>query len=80
MIANSIIRYLHVTLNFLNFIDPLDGAMVLLPPESQQHLVQLLYFVPHLPSNLLASLSRCCIMGKLSVKLTTTLIRILRIR
>ncbi|XP_039184391.1 testis-expressed protein 10 homolog isoform X3 [Crotalus tigris] len=60
--------------------DPLDGAVALLPPESQQHLVQLLYFVPRLPSNLLASLSRCCIMGKLSVKLTTTLIRILRIR
>ncbi|XP_063160324.1 testis-expressed protein 10 isoform X2 [Candoia aspera] len=60
--------------------DPLDGAVALLPPESQQHLVQLLYFVPHFPSNLLASLSRCCIMGKLSVKLATTLIRILRIR
>ncbi|KAK9396647.1 testis-expressed sequence 10 protein [Crotalus adamanteus] len=60
--------------------DPLDGAVALLPPESQQHLVQLLYFVPRLPSNLLASLSRCCVMGKLSVKLTTTLIRILRIR
>ncbi|KAM3823054.1 testis-expressed protein 10 isoform 3-T4 [Vipera latastei] len=60
--------------------DPLDGAVALLPPESQQHLVQLLYFVPHLPSNLLASLSRCCVMGKFSVKLTTTLIRILRIR
>ncbi|XP_025023067.1 testis-expressed protein 10 isoform X2 [Python bivittatus] len=60
--------------------DPLDGAVALLPPESQQHLVQLLYFVPHLPGNVLASLSRCCIMGKLSVKLATTLIRILHIR
>ncbi|XP_070583880.1 testis-expressed protein 10 isoform X2 [Erythrolamprus reginae] len=60
--------------------DPLDGAVLFLPPESQQRLVQLLYFVPHLPSNLLASLSRCCITGKLSVKLTTTLIRILHLR
>ncbi|XP_077160740.1 testis-expressed protein 10 isoform X2 [Paroedura picta] len=60
--------------------DPLDGAVALLPAESQQHLVQLVYFLPHLPGNLLASLSRCCIMGKLSVKLSATLIGILRMR
>uniref|UniRef100_A0A8D0BTA6 Testis expressed 10 n=1 Tax=Salvator merianae TaxID=96440 RepID=A0A8D0BTA6_SALMN len=60
--------------------DPLDGAVALLPEESQQRLVQLVYFLPHLPGSLLASLSRCCIMGKLSVKLSASLIRILRMR
>ncbi|XP_054847560.1 testis-expressed protein 10 isoform X2 [Eublepharis macularius] len=60
--------------------DPLDGAVALLPAESQQRLVQLVYFLPHLPGNLLSSLSRCCIMGKLSVKLSGTLIGILRMR
>nr|XP_028557992.1 testis-expressed protein 10 isoform X1 [Podarcis muralis]XP_028557994.1 testis-expressed protein 10 isoform X1 [Podarcis muralis]XP_028557995.1 testis-expressed protein 10 isoform X1 [Podarcis muralis]XP_028557996.1 testis-expressed protein 10 isoform X1 [Podarcis muralis]XP_028557998.1 testis-expressed protein 10 isoform X1 [Podarcis muralis]XP_028557999.1 testis-expressed protein 10 isoform X1 [Podarcis muralis] len=60
--------------------DPLDGAVAILPEESQQRLVQLVYFLPHLPGNLLSSLSRCCIMGKLSVKLSTTLIGIVRMR
>ncbi|XP_066483185.1 testis-expressed protein 10 isoform X1 [Tiliqua scincoides] len=60
--------------------DPLDGAVALLPAESQQRLVQLVYFLPYLPSSLLSSLSRCCIMGKLSVKLSATLIGILRMR
>ncbi|KAH0627123.1 hypothetical protein JD844_002537 [Phrynosoma platyrhinos] len=61
-------------------IDPLDGAVSLLPEESQKHLVQLVYFLPHLPGSLLSSLSRCCIMGKLSLKLSTTLIWILHMR
>ncbi|XP_042329203.1 testis-expressed protein 10 [Sceloporus undulatus] len=60
--------------------DPLDGAVSLLPEESQKHLVQLVYFLPHLPGSLLSSLSRCCIMGKLSLKLSTTLIWILHMR
>ncbi|XP_053118812.1 testis-expressed protein 10 [Hemicordylus capensis] len=60
--------------------DPLDGAVALLPAESQQRLVQLVYFLPHLPGNLLSSLSRCCIMGKLSVKLSATLVGILHMR
>ncbi|XP_062986937.1 testis-expressed protein 10 isoform X2 [Elgaria multicarinata webbii] len=60
--------------------DPLDGAVTLLPAESQQRLIQLVYFLPHLSSNLLSSLSHCCITGKLSVKLSTTLIGILRMR
>ncbi|XP_060103775.1 testis-expressed protein 10 isoform X2 [Heteronotia binoei] len=60
--------------------DPLDGAVALLPVESQQRLVQLVYFLPQLPASLLSSLSRCCIMGKLSVKLSATLIGILRTR
>uniref|UniRef100_A0A6J0UMD4 Testis-expressed protein 10 isoform X1 n=1 Tax=Pogona vitticeps TaxID=103695 RepID=A0A6J0UMD4_9SAUR len=60
--------------------DPLDGTVVLLPAESQQRLVQLVYFLPHLSGNLLSSLSRCCIMGKLSVKLSTTLIGILHMK
>ncbi|XP_044308985.1 testis-expressed protein 10 isoform X2 [Varanus komodoensis] len=60
--------------------DPLDGIVTLLPTELQQRLVQLVYFLPHLPSNLLSFLSHCCIMGKLSVKLSTTLIGILHMR
>uniref|UniRef100_A0ACB8FUB1 Testis-expressed sequence 10 protein n=1 Tax=Sphaerodactylus townsendi TaxID=933632 RepID=A0ACB8FUB1_9SAUR len=64
----------------LSVYDPLDGAVALLPAESQQRLVQLVYFLPHLPGSLLSSLSRCCIMGKLSVKLSATLIGILRMR
>nr|XP_060637476.1 testis-expressed protein 10 [Anolis sagrei ordinatus]XP_060637477.1 testis-expressed protein 10 [Anolis sagrei ordinatus]XP_060637479.1 testis-expressed protein 10 [Anolis sagrei ordinatus] len=60
--------------------DPLDGAVALLPEESQKRLVQLVHFLPHLPGNLLSSLCRCCIMGKLSIKLSTTLIWILHMR
>ncbi|KAF7247625.1 hypothetical protein EYD10_06148 [Varanus komodoensis] len=60
--------------------NPLDGIVTLLPTELQQRLVQLVYFLPHLPSNLLSFLSHCCIMGKLSVKLSTTLIGILHMR
>ncbi|KAJ7313512.1 hypothetical protein JRQ81_004949 [Phrynocephalus forsythii] len=60
--------------------DPLDGTVVLLPAESQQRLVQLLYFLPQLSGGLLSSLSRCCIMGKLSVKLSTALIGVLHVK
>jgi pre-rRNA-processing protein IPI1 len=54
--------------------------VVVLPAESQQRLVQLVYFLPSLPADLLSRLSRCCIMGRLSPALATTLIRILHMR
>ncbi|XP_074918744.1 testis-expressed protein 10 isoform X1 [Chelonoidis abingdonii] len=60
--------------------DPLDGTLVLLPAESQQRLVQLVYFLPCLPTDLLSSLSRCCIMGRMSSDLAATLIGILHMR
>uniref|UniRef100_A0A8D0H772 Testis expressed 10 n=1 Tax=Sphenodon punctatus TaxID=8508 RepID=A0A8D0H772_SPHPU len=60
--------------------DPLDGTLTILPADSQQHLVQLVYFLPCVPANILSSLSRCCIMGKLSSDLAATLIGILHTR
>uniref|UniRef100_A0A8C9F3E3 Testis expressed 10 n=1 Tax=Pavo cristatus TaxID=9049 RepID=A0A8C9F3E3_PAVCR len=58
--------------------NPLDGTLVLLPAEAQRRLVQLVYFLPCLPASLLACLSRCCIMGRMSSELAATLIGILR--
>ncbi|KAM9228311.1 testis-expressed protein 10 isoform 2-T2 [Leptosomus discolor] len=60
--------------------DPLDGTLVLLPAEAQRRLVQLVYFLPCLPTSLLAGLSRCCIMGRMSSELAATLIGILHMR
>ncbi|RMC15713.1 hypothetical protein DUI87_07916 [Hirundo rustica rustica] len=57
--------------------DPLEGTLVLLPAEAQRRLVQLVYFLPCLPASLLACLSRCCIMGRMSSDLAATLIGIL---
>nr|XP_020022470.1 testis-expressed sequence 10 protein isoform X3 [Castor canadensis] len=64
----------------LQIYDPQEGTVVVLPAESQQRLVQLVYFLPSLPADLLSRLSRCCIMGRLSPALATTLIRILHMR
>uniref|UniRef100_A0A8C9L832 Testis expressed 10 n=1 Tax=Pavo cristatus TaxID=9049 RepID=A0A8C9L832_PAVCR len=58
--------------------NPLDGTLVLLPAEAQRRLVQLVYFLPCLPASLLACLSRCCIMGRMSSELAATLIGILQ--
>ncbi|XP_038626162.1 testis-expressed protein 10 isoform X2 [Tachyglossus aculeatus] len=60
--------------------DPQEGTVVLLPAESQQRLVQLVYFLPSLPASLLSCLSRCCIMGRLSSNLAASLIGILYMR
>ncbi|KFW80104.1 Testis-expressed sequence 10 protein, partial [Manacus vitellinus] len=60
--------------------DPLEGTLVLLPAEAQRRLVQLVYFLPCLPASLLACLSRCCIMGRMSSDLAATLIGILHMR
>lgn len=51
-----------------------------LPAESQERLVQLVYFLPSLPADLLSRLSRCCIMGRLSSSLAVMLIGILHMR
>ncbi|XP_077577443.1 testis-expressed protein 10 homolog [Stigmatopora nigra] len=63
-----------------NLYDPLDGAVVLLPTECQQKMVQLLYFLPKMPRALLANLSFCCSNGRISAGLAATLIRIIHLR
>ncbi|XP_066546986.1 testis-expressed protein 10 homolog [Amia ocellicauda] len=60
--------------------DPEKGSVVLLPADSQQRLVQLVYFLPSLPAELLSCLSRCCTAGRVSASLAASLIRILHIR
>ncbi|KAM5300379.1 testis-expressed protein 10 isoform 2-T2 [Ctenodactylus gundi] len=64
----------------LRIYDPKEGAAVVLPVESQHRLIQLVYFLPSLPADLLSRLSRCCIMGRFSAGLATTLIGILQMR
>nr|XP_057940448.1 testis-expressed protein 10 homolog [Doryrhamphus excisus]XP_057940449.1 testis-expressed protein 10 homolog [Doryrhamphus excisus] len=60
--------------------DPQEGAVVLLPAESQQRLVQLLYFLPKMSCPLLANLSGCCTAGRISAGLAGSLIGILHLR
>ncbi|XP_041798675.1 testis-expressed protein 10 homolog [Chelmon rostratus] len=60
--------------------DPEEGVVVLLPAESQQRMVQLLYFLPKMPQSLLASLSCCCTAGRISASLAASLIRIVYFR
>ncbi|XP_040021804.2 testis-expressed protein 10 homolog [Gasterosteus aculeatus] len=60
--------------------DPQEGVMVLLPAESQQRMVQLLYFLPKMPPSLLANLSYCCTAGRISAALSASLIRIVHFR
>ncbi|XP_030892326.1 testis-expressed protein 10 isoform X3 [Leptonychotes weddellii] len=64
----------------LRIYDPQEGTVVVLPAESQQRLVQLVYFLPSLPADVLSRLSRCCIMGRLSSSLAAMLIGILHMR
>ncbi|XP_072365034.1 testis-expressed protein 10 homolog [Scyliorhinus torazame] len=66
--------------NVYRLYDPQDGTMVLLPTGTQHSLVQLVYFLPLISSELLSCLSRCCTMGRLSSKLAISLIRILHTR
>ncbi|XP_067866511.1 testis-expressed protein 10 homolog isoform X2 [Heterodontus francisci] len=66
--------------NVYRLYDPQDGTLVLLPSETQHSLVQLVYFLPFISSELLSCLSRCCTMGRLSPKLAISLIRILNTR
>ncbi|KAJ3597830.1 hypothetical protein NHX12_001347 [Muraenolepis orangiensis] len=66
--------------NACRLYDPQEGAAVLLPAQSQQRMIQLLYFLPHLPHTLLVSLSRCCTAGRISAGLAASLIRIVHLR
>ncbi|XP_027405574.1 testis-expressed protein 10 isoform X2 [Bos indicus x Bos taurus] len=74
----ELLKSLQVTA--LRIYDPQEGTVVVLPAESQQLLVQLVYFLPSLPADLLSRLSRCCIMGRLSADLAAMLIGILHMR
>ncbi|XP_057576189.1 testis-expressed protein 10 isoform X3 [Hippopotamus amphibius kiboko] len=74
----ELLKSLQVTA--LRIYDPQEGTVVVLPAESQQLLVQLVYFLPSLPADLLSRLSRCCIMGRLSSSLAAMLIGILHMR
>ncbi|KAM4688608.1 testis-expressed protein 10 [Discoglossus pictus] len=60
--------------------DPQDGVIVLLQAELQERLVQLLYFLPFISSDLLVCLNRCCISERLSSNLASMLIGILHAR
>ncbi|XP_019747674.1 testis-expressed protein 10 homolog isoform X2 [Hippocampus comes] len=60
--------------------DPQEGAVVLLPSECQQRMVQLLYFLPKMSRALLANLSFCCSTGRISAGLAASLIRIIHMR
>ncbi|XP_022621555.1 testis-expressed protein 10 isoform X2 [Seriola dumerili] len=60
--------------------DPQEGVVVLLPAESQQRMVQLLYFLPKMSQSLLANLSCCCTAGRISAGLAASLIRIVHLR
>ncbi|XP_053423517.1 testis-expressed protein 10 isoform X2 [Nycticebus coucang] len=64
----------------LRIYDPQEGTVVVLPADSQQRLVQLVYFIPSLPADLLSRFSRCCVMGRLSSSLVAMLIGILHMR
>ncbi|KAG8010084.1 Testis-expressed protein 10-like protein [Nibea albiflora] len=48
--------------------------------ESQQRMVQLLYFLPKMSQPLLANLSCCCTTGRISAGLSASLIRIIHLR
>lgn len=60
--------------------DPQEGVVVLLPAESQQRMVQLLYFLPKMSQSLLANLSCCCTAGRISAGLAASLIHIVHLR
>lgn len=65
---------------FCVYVDAQDGVLVLLPSESQQRLVQLLYFLPKMSQPLLVHLSCCCTAGRITAGLATSLIRIVHLR
>ncbi|XP_076869271.1 testis-expressed protein 10 homolog [Brachyhypopomus gauderio] len=60
--------------------DPQEGCIVVLPTELQQQLLQILYFLPALPADVLACLSQACNTGRVSASLATALIRIVHLR
>lgn len=60
--------------------DPQEGVMITLPAESQQQMVQLIYFLPKISQSLLANLSYCLTAGRISASLAASLIRIVHFR
>ncbi|KAI4881546.1 hypothetical protein NFI96_014884 [Prochilodus magdalenae] len=60
--------------------DPHEGCVVVLPVEHQQRLVQILYFLPAFPTDVLACLSQVCNAGRVSASLAATLIRTIHLR
>ncbi|KAG7464362.1 testis-expressed sequence 10 protein [Solea senegalensis] len=66
--------------NACRLYDQQEGVFALLPAESQQRMVQLLYFLPKMSQSLLASLSCCCTTGRISAGLAASLIRIIHLR
>lgn len=60
--------------------DPQEGVMITLPAESQQQMVQLIYFLPKISQSLLANLSYCLTNGRISASLAASLIRIVHFR
>ncbi|XP_073534459.1 testis-expressed protein 10 [Phyllobates terribilis] len=60
--------------------DSKDGCFLHLPEDLQLKLVQLLYFIPLLTSNLVACLSRFCISERFSLNLISKLIGIFHAR
>ncbi|KAL7840506.1 hypothetical protein AOLI_G00258290 [Acnodon oligacanthus] len=60
--------------------DPHEGCVVVLPVEQQQQLVQILYFLPAFPTDVLACLSQVCNAGRVSRSLAATLIRTVHLR
>ncbi|XP_056618084.1 testis-expressed protein 10 homolog [Triplophysa dalaica] len=60
--------------------DPQDGCVVVLPVESQKKLVQILYFLPVIPPELLSCLSQVCNAGRVSASLATALMRTIHLR
>ncbi|KAK5862339.1 hypothetical protein PBY51_017746 [Eleginops maclovinus] len=74
----DLLKSLHT--NACKLYDPQEGVVVLLPAESQQRMVQLLYFLPKMSQSLLANLSCCCTTGRISAGLAASLIRIVHFR
>ncbi|XP_017559512.1 testis-expressed protein 10 homolog [Pygocentrus nattereri] len=60
--------------------DPHEGCVVVLPVEQQQQLVQILYFLPAFPTDVLACLSQVCNAGRVSTSLAAMLIRTVYLR
>lgn len=60
--------------------DPQEGCVVLLPVEQQQRLVQILFYLPAFPADVLACLSQVCNTGRVSASLAATLIRTVHFR
>uniref|UniRef100_A0AAY5F3J3 Pre-rRNA-processing protein Ipi1 N-terminal domain-containing protein n=1 Tax=Electrophorus electricus TaxID=8005 RepID=A0AAY5F3J3_ELEEL len=75
---NDVLRNLQA--HACNIYDPQEGCIVVLPAELQQHLVQILYFMPAFPADVLACLSHACNTGRVSASLATALIRTVHLR